>query len=360
MVGQKGVIIRQSGAFWPAMDKISPVYARIVLRELTASGIESRRVLDGTTLDREQLESGGDIAIEDFVTILRNGRRIRGDERLGLVIGRSSHLLNLGPVAAAVAFAPTIREGLQALENYSRLHASYMGITLSSSLEGMSIGVESTQSLGDTERYHYESGVMLAQSYLETITGERLEDARYSFSFPCPDYADEYPDYFHSPVCFDAEHTAVELPRHWLERKSPYYHADIWRQAQLELSHRIRDLGADNERAYTQYLSSLLRSLEPPLPDLGRIAAGLHMSERTLTRRLNGEGTSYRQLKSEVLRHWAHQYLLHTRDSVESIAASLGYQDAANFRRAFRQWENCSPQAFRHAGRERDAAPLRG
>ena len=118
-------------------------------------------------------------------------------------------------------------------------------------------------------------------------------------------------------------------------------------QAQLELSHRIRELGADNERAYTQYLTTLLRSQEPPLPDLGSIAEGLHLSERTLTRRLSGEGTSYRQVKNEVLRYWAQQYLLHTNHSVESVAASLGYQDAANFRRAFRKVEGCSPNEFR-------------
>ena len=338
------------------MEKISPVYARIVLRELTETGIEVDQLLADTTLTRDQLESGGDIVIDDFVTILANGARLRGDDRLGLVIGRHSNLLNLGPVAAAAAFAPGVRDGLQALENFSRLHVSYMGISLSSRLEGMSIRVMSTRYLGDTERYHYESAVMLAQAYLETITGRLLEDAHYRFSFPQPAYAAEYRNYYHSPCSFDADYTTIELPRHWLDRKSPYYHADIWRQAQLELSHRIRDLGAADERAYTQYINSLLRSLEPPLPDLGSVAAGLHLSERTLTRRLAREGSSYRRLKNEVLRYWAVQYLAHTNDSVESIAASLGYQDAANFRRAFRAWENCSPQAFRRQTRDSENA----
>ena len=41
------------------------------------------------------------------------------------------------------------------------------------------------------------------------------------------------------------------------------------------------------------------------------------------------------------------EYLASTGDSVESIAAALGYQDAANFRRAFRGWENCSPGEYR-------------
>jgi AraC-like DNA-binding protein len=334
------------------MEKISPAYARIVLRELTAEGTGAEQVLEGTTLTREQLESGGDISIEDFVRVLENGRQTRGDERLGLVIGRHSNLLNLGPLGAAMSHAPTIREGLQAMENYSRLHASYMDITLLSTLDSLQIRLGITEDLKDTERYHYESGAMLFQSYVETVSGQRLEDALYRFSFPQPDYADEYPQYFHGLLSFDAEYTSIELPRRWLERRSPYYDADIWQQAQLELSHRIRDLGANNEHAYTEHLRSLLRSLDPPLPDLAGIAAGLHLSERTLSRRLGQEGTSFRQVKGEVLRHWARQYLLHTEDSVEAIAASLGYQDAANFRRAFRNWEQCSPQAYRHKARK--------
>jgi transcriptional regulator GlxA family with amidase domain len=47
---------------------------------------------------------------------------------------------------------------------------------------------------------------------------------------------------------------------------------------------------------------------------------------------------------------------MHTRDSVESIAVSLGYQDAANFRRAFRNREGCSPREFRERASTADKA----
>ena len=90
-----------------------------------------------------------------------------------------------------------------------------------------------------------------------------------------------------------------------------------------------------------------MRSCEPPLPDLGAVAARLHVSERTLNRRLQQEGTSFRQVRGELLNAWARQHLRETEHSVEAIAAALGYQDAANFRRAFRKQEGCSPGEFR-------------
>ena len=130
--------------------------------------------------------------------------------------------------------------------------------------------------------------------------------------------------------------------------RSPFFDEALWRRSQLELSQRIEELGASSEQVYTQHLKSLLRSREPPLPDLGTIASGLHISERTLTRRLKREGTNFREIRGQVLRAWALEYLASTGDSVESIAAALGYQDAANFRRAFRGWENCSPGEYRN------------
>jgi AraC-like DNA-binding protein len=338
------------------LENISPVYARFVLRELTGRGIEASRVLAGTTLDLERLETGGDISVGDFVTILDNGRKLGDDERLGLMIGRHCNPLTLGPVGAAMANAPTVREGLQAMENYSRLHASYIGVTVQSNLEGLSIKIDFLQDLRDTERFHSESAVMMLQNYVETLTGRLLDDATYRFSFPRPEYAAEYALCMHSPVAFDCKYTSIELPRHWLELKSPYFHVDMWRQAQLKLSEKIREFGANNERAYTQYLTSLMQSQDPPLPDLASIADSLHLSERTLTRRLKQEGASYREIRNKVLNTWARQYLMHTSDSVESIAASLGYQDAANFRRAFRNREGCSPREFRERASTADKA----
>jgi AraC-like DNA-binding protein len=74
------------------------------------------------------------------------------------------------------------------------------------------------------------------------------------------------------------------------------------------------------------------------------------VSERTLNRRLRGEGSSFREIKSALLQNWARQYLAETGHTVEAIAALLGYQDTANFRRAFRLWEGCSPGEFRRRG----------
>ena len=329
------------------MYTISPVYARFVLRELLHRGIPEQPLFAGTSLSREELETGGSISKDDFTTFLDNARKLSGDEQLGLLIGRHTNLITLGPVGAAVATAPTVREGLQVMENFARLHASYMQVELLSSLAGLSIRFRFLEDTGEVARFHAETGAMLIQHYVETVTGRILDDAQHRFGFEAPGYAGQYAQWLHSPVSFGHEHTSVELAREWLDLRSPYYNAEIWHQAQQLLAQRIRELGDDTNNTYTQHLSALMRSCEPPLPDLGAVAARLHLSQRTLNRRLQQEGTNFREVKAGVLNTWARQHLMETEHSVEAIAAALGYQDAANFRRAFRKREGCSPGEFR-------------
>ena len=330
------------------MENVSPVYARFVLREILRLGISAEDLLADTSLSRRELETGGDIAVKDFLAILENGRRLSGNEQLGLVIGRHTHVIALGPIGAAAAIAPTVREGLQVMENYTRLHIGHMRLELSSSLRGLSVRFRFLQDTGITERFHTETALMLTQDYVETLVGRRVENARYCMTLPAPDYASEYPRWLHSPVSFDQQYNAAELPVEWLDLPSPYYHAGMWHQATLELAQRMRELEDEQEYPYTQFVAALLRSSEPPLPDLGVAATRLHMSERTLNRRLQHEGTSFRRIRGNILGQWARQLLLETDHSVEAIAAQLGYQDAANFRRAFRNNEGCAPNEFRH------------
>jgi AraC-like DNA-binding protein len=81
------------------------------------------------------------------------------------------------------------------------------------------------------------------------------------------------------------------------------------------------------------------------------VAQDLNMSARTLRRKLREENSSFRQVMDELRRDIALRYLRETDLTVEEIAESLGFSDAAGFRQAFRRWTNAAPHEFRHPSR---------
>ena len=335
--------------YFAHMDTISPVYARLILRELERRRIDPAPLFAGTTLSRRELLRGGDIPMADFLHVLNTGDRLLGDGRLGFMLGRQMQVFGMGPVGVAIASAPNLREGLQVLESFTRLHATYINVGARSTLQGMTVTILYEHDTGDVEDFHTQTAMMLLQQYIETLTGEPAKDAQFRLAIPEPENNADYTNALHGQISFDAAANEVDIPHHCLDMPSPYYHAELWRQAQMGLSQRLKEQSEIPGTPYTQHIASLLRTSEPPLPELGEVAFDLHISERTLNRRLQAENTSFRQLKSRALAGRAKLYLRDTKHSVEAIAQELGYKDAANFRRAFRKSERCSPIEYRQS-----------
>jgi AraC-like DNA-binding protein len=71
------------------------------------------------------------------------------------------------------------------------------------------------------------------------------------------------------------------------------------------------------------------------------------MSERSLRRRLRGEGTSSREIVNDVRHDGALRLLRNDRVSLDEVAFRLGFSGSSAFRRAFRRWTGRSPASYR-------------
>ncbi|WP_310384565.1 helix-turn-helix transcriptional regulator [Roseateles sp.] len=93
----------------------------------------------------------------------------------------------------------------------------------------------------------------------------------------------------------------------------------------------------------------LLLQRRPPAayPTALALAADCHVSVRTLIRRLRAEGSSYQALLDAVRQEQALWQLRHSQNSVEEIAAQLGFEDTSNFSRTVRRWFGQTPSSLR-------------
>jgi AraC-like DNA-binding protein len=87
--------------------------------------------------------------------------------------------------------------------------------------------------------------------------------------------------------------------------------------------------------------------------DQTRIARALGLSRRSLRRRLEANGDSFRHLVDECRQSCALAYLTRTDWPISAIAFRLGYSDQTAFSRAFSRWYGRSPRAVRMDARER-------
>lgn len=76
-------------------------------------------------------------------------------------------------------------------------------------------------------------------------------------------------------------------------------------------------------------------------------ATFLHLTPRTLMRRLKNEGTSFQQIKDLVRRDKASLLLTQQHLPIKMVAEKMGFSDPAVFTRAFRRWTGLSPRQYR-------------
>lgn len=91
-------------------------------------------------------------------------------------------------------------------------------------------------------------------------------------------------------------------------------------------------------------LKRLLAGQRPGIQDL---ATELHLSTRTLQRRLTAEKVTFQGLLEEARRELAQHYLRHSSLELNETAYLLGYEDSNSFFRAFQKWEGTSPGRWR-------------
>jgi AraC-like DNA-binding protein len=99
-------------------------------------------------------------------------------------------------------------------------------------------------------------------------------------------------------------------------------------------------------------LRELLRSWgSPGSPKMEDVAAVLHMSGRTLQRRLAIRGMTYQCLLDEVRAGLALEYVSAPDAALPDVASRLGYSELRAFLRAFKRWTGLSPAGFRRTAR---------
>lgn len=138
---------------------------------------------------------------------------------------------------------------------------------------------------------------------------------------------------------------AADLQRPFLKADSALY-AVLVRHAQDLLS-RLPRVSTIAEQAR----ALVARELASGNPSLERVAEQLHMSARTLNRRLLDEGTSHRALLEQVREELARRYLADARMGIREVAFLLGFSEPSAFHRAFKRWTGTTPAAFRESGR---------
>jgi len=109
--------------------------------------------------------------------------------------------------------------------------------------------------------------------------------------------------------------------------------------------------GGDEDSFIEMVRSAIQQRLTGHRPNIDNIARDLHMSARTLQRKLQESGSTFQRVLDEARHQMARYYLSNSVLELTEAAYLLGYEDANSFGRAFRNWEGVAPKYWRESHR---------
>jgi AraC-like DNA-binding protein len=198
----------------------------------------------------------------------------------------------------------------------------------------------------DKDHLFAEINLMAWHRYSSWLIAENIPLIEIFFSYPEPPEVSEYSYLFPGKHVFNAPYMGFSFHRQYLERECAQNRTTLktfMRECPVLLFMQPKtDFTLSGE--VQQFLK---REKRDKLPTIEEVAAYLHMTKRTLTRKLKDEGTSYQKIKDIIRRDKAIYYLTRQSMNVGDVAERLGFSDPAVFARAFRTWTGLSPRDYK-------------
>jgi AraC-like DNA-binding protein len=181
-------------------------------------------------------------------------------------------------------------------------------------------------------------------------TGIRLTPLRVEFVQVSP-HLKLMERHFGCPIICGATHNAIVFRIEDAQRPFVTRNAELLGMLAPQFENELKQVQGEEQFA-DQVRSTIQQKLTGRRPTIEDVADALHISTRTLQRRLQEHGSSFQRVLEEARHHLARHYLNNSVLELNEAAYLLGYEDGNSFVRAFRTWEGVPPARWREMQRE--------
>ena len=268
-----------------------------------------------------------------------------GNNGLGFEVGLRLPPTAHGNLGYAMLSCANLREALMLLERfwYLRERGAYIQLIEEAPLAMVEL---QTEVLFPSSLRPVFFDCLLASIFrlVQLLLGESEKIGEFWLDYPQPDY---YQNYRHllPPVHYNMPAIQGRLPLGMLDRPLIMSNPESLKHT-LALCEMESAIQGNHELAFLRLVQQQFKSCGE-YPSAEQVAEKLHMSLRTLRRKLEAEGSSYTQLLENARRRDAIRLLDNPQLEIQQIAELLGYNNPTNFSRAFRQWTNKTPREYR-------------
>jgi AraC-like DNA-binding protein len=261
------------------------------------------------------------------------------DPLLGLHLGETATPSILGLIGHLMQSSPDLLTAYQQVCKHATLATDMFRYTIETTQDQTILKYEPARlwlKISEASaRQAVEQAMAGTLNVFYLLSGKRIKPVQAEFMFQKQRNGGEYERIFDTPLKFSAKQNALFFTTTNLKAIVTSYDKSLFAlfdkiiREKLEGLTRKTSLSDQVRKILTQEFKGQITSAE-------LVAVRLNMSVRTFQRKLKEEGTSYRELSTNLRRELAVQLLKKSGTRVSEVARMLGYSEASALRKALR------------------------
>ena len=322
------------------------IFMKRLLEAAASFGVDTAKVLRKIELSPEALDTEDVYYTLDqhiqSIALIKSMADIPG---LGLMVGSRISIADLGIMGYAMLSSRSFGKAIEVAMRFQRLTDPVLHMTYKLEDDEAIFTIEPLTVLGEAFEYDVEETLAIWARLLRDCIGNDAKLRRVGVTWRAPEYKNQYHDYLGCRASFEQETNHFSIPARLLGHPLTMANEQASRICEQECEALLKELS----RAQTIVDSVRRVMIRAPgqFLNLDTVARSLHMSQRTLRRRLAESGTTFRKVTEKVRMQLAVQYLSDTELSIEQVAFLIGYTEASNFHRAFKRKMGKTPNEVR-------------
>ena len=322
---------------WMDLNQISTIHLKHFVDYAVIKGINPELIQESINQLPVDLENvTGSVSPDDFYQVLGTIDKQLDDELLGLRVGNFLSLKALGLVYEISLQTTSLQEALFYLQDYLVNTFPIINLDTVISNDFTTIQFQIHRGEKNINRLVLENIITVIRREIEMMCGMKNQVQAYSphvnTMYPtCWKYHSDYKIRFNSNIL---NSDIADKSR---------FHLDILIPEYLRIIESIKP-----NRTFLNIVKTVMLSLaSPQLPVLTPVANTLHLTPRTLQRKLLEEITSFSRTSAELKQTISRKLIMNKNLKITDIAYMNGYSDPSSFSRSFKNHHGMSPLHFR-------------
>lgn len=325
-------------------------YAQLLVEILGERGIPAATLLKGLPLDPALLEQPqARLSRLQWGALVLRAMYLTRNQGLGIELGLRMRPTAHGVLGYAYMSSGSLRQALELTQRYARLRQAAFEFRYVEAGTYGRLEMHQKIPIPVLRNFFFEISLIGNLQGVAMLLGRELldlKDAEIWFDTPPPPYFEQWRERLPT-VRYGQPCNAVTLPLSYLELRPVMADPQAMQEAVALCERELALLPDRDADVVLRVRAELVPAPQGGYPSLDEVAGRLFLSDRSLKRRLQEQGSSFMQLLDEARLRDASRLLEHSTLEIQAIAERLGYMDPPNFSRAFQRWTGESPGAWR-------------